>query len=140
MANKQKLITNKLLEELKCILGEATYSEVYSQWQSDLNVLDFVNKGLRILKWENLPNGIDARILNINLFFRGKVVAFSHETLGNFMLPMVRTGGVNAYGIMTHIKPVAVGEVANELNNLNLEENVDGVILRMNDLEIPPLL
>lgn len=139
MATKTS-ITNKLLEELKSILGEATYSEVYAKWQSDLNVLDFINKGLRILKWKNLPIGIDPRILNINLFFRGKVVLFQHETLGNFALPMVRTGGINAYGIMTHIRPIALGEQSNELNNNELEENIDCVVLRINDLEIPPLL
>lgn len=139
MATKTS-ITNKLLEELKSILGEATYSEVYAKWQSDLNVLDFINKGLRILKWKNLPMGIDPRILNINLFFRGKVVLFQHETLGNFALPMVRTGGINAYGIMTHIRPIALGEQSNELNNIELEENIDCVVLRINDLEIPPLL
>ena len=139
MATKTS-ITNKLLEELKSILGEATYSEVYAKWQSDLNVLDFINKGLRILKWKNLPTGIDPRILNINLFFRGKVVLFPHETLGNFALPMVRTGGINAYGIMTHIRPIALGEQSNELNNIELEENIDCVVLRINDLEIPPLL
>lgn len=139
MATKTS-ITNKLLEELKSILGETTYSEVYAKWQSDLNVLDFINKGLRILKWKNLPMGIDPRILNINLFFRGKVVLFQHETLGNFALPMVRTGGINAYGIMTHIRPIALGEQSNELNNMDLEENIDCVVLRINDLEIPPLL
>lgn len=139
MATKTS-ITNKLLEELKSILGEATYSEVYAKWQSDLNVLDFINKGLRILKWKDLPTGIDPRILNINLFFRGKVVLFQHETLGNFALPMVRTGGINAYGIMTHIKPIALGEQSNALNNSELEENIDCVVLRINDLEIPPLL
>lgn len=139
MATKTS-ITNKLLEELKSILGEATYSEVYAKWQSDLNVLDFINKGLRILKWKNLPTGIDPRILNINLFFRGKVVLFPHETLGNFALPMVRTGGINAYGIMTHIRPIALGEQSNELNNTELEENINCVVLRINDLEIPPLL
>lgn len=139
MATKTS-ITNKLLEELKSILGEATYSEVYAKWQSDLNVLDFINKGLRILKWKNLPMGIDPRILNINLFFRGKVVLFQHETLGNFALPMVRTGGINAYGIMTHIRPIALGEQSNGLNNMDLEENIDCVVLRINDLEIPPLL
>ena len=140
MANKQQVRTNKLLEELKAVLGGETYSEVYSQWQKDLNILDFINKGLRILKWKNLPTGIDPRILNINLFFRGKVGFFNHDTLGTFALPIVRVGGVNAYGIMTHFKPVAVGQVANELNNLELEEGVDGVIFRVNDLEIPPLL
>lgn len=139
MATKTS-ITNKLLEELKSILGEATYSEVYAKWQSDLNVLDFINKGLRILKWKDLPTGIDPRILNINLFFRGKVVLFQHETLGNFALPMVRTGGINAYGIMTHIRPIALGEQSNALNNTELEENIDCVVLRINDLEIPPLL
>ena len=133
-------ITNKLLEELKGILSPATYTELYAKWQDDLNILDCVNKGLRIIKWSNLPKGIDPRILNINLFFRGKVVLFQHETLGNFALPMVRYGGTNAYGIMTHIHPVAVGDVANDLNNMELEEDVSAVVLRVNDLEIAPLL
>lgn len=140
MASKQTAITNKLLEELKCVLGEATYTELYSKWQNDLNVLDFINKGLRIIKWKNLPTGIDPRILNINLFFRGKVVLFTHETLGNFALPMVRYGGTNAYGIMTHIHPVAVGEQGNELNVLELEEDINAVVLRINDLEVAPVL
>lgn len=140
MASKQTAITNKLLEELKNVLGASTYTELYSHWQDDLNVLDLINKGLRIIKWKNLPKGIDPRILNINLFFRGKLVLFNHDTLGPFALPMVRTGGTNAYGIMTHIHPVAVGTVAQDLNTLDLEEDVDAVVLRMNDLEVAPLL
>lgn len=136
----QKLKTNKLLEELICVLGESTYTELYSKWQNDLNILDNINKGLRVLKWENLPKGINERMLNLQLFFKGKLVAFQHDMLGNFILPMARTGGVNAYGYMTHIRPVAVGEQANELNNMELEEDVDAVVFRMNDLEIPPLM
>lgn len=133
-------ITNKLLEELKCVLGGETFSDCYSKWQKDLNVLDFINKGLRTVRWKGLPVTVDPRILMINLFFRGKLVAFNHDTLGQFVLPMQRVGGVNAQGIMTHIQPCAVGEVANELNTITLEENVDCVVIRMNDLEIPPLL
>ena len=139
MASKTA-ITNKLLEELKCVLGEATYTELYQKFQNDINILDFINKGLRVIKWENLPTGIDPRILNIYLFFRAKLVAFKHETLGNFILPMVRVGGMNAYGVMPHIQPIAVGEQANELNSMILEENVDCAVIRMNDLEIPPLI
>lgn len=134
------LKTNKIIEELKRIMSIDSIEGLYSQYQYDLNVLDFINKGTRILKWTNLPNGIDGRILNLQLFGRGKLVAFKHDTLGNFILPMVRVGGVNANGYMTHIKPVAVGEQSNELNNLTLEEGKDCVVFRMNDLEVPPIL
>lgn len=140
MSSKTTAITNKLLSELKSILGDKTYTELYSCWQDDLNVLDCINKGLRVIKFKNLPKGIDPRILNLNLFFRGKLVCFNHETLGPFILPMVRFGGINANGVMTHIHPVAVGEMSAELNNLDLEENVDCVVLRNNDLEVPSLL
>lgn len=140
MSTKTRIMTNKLLAELKEVVCASTFSDVYSKWQGDLNVLDFINKGLRILKWKNLPVGIDPRILNMNLFFKGKVVLFKDVALGNFALPMTRTGGVNAYGIMTHIRPVAVGPQSNTLNNMVLEEDIDCTVLRINDLEIPPLL
>lgn len=134
------LKTNKITSELVNLFKCDDLSECYSKYQFDLNTLDLINKGTRILKWENLPNGIDNRILSLQLFGRGKVVVFHHKLLGNFALPMVRTGGLNANGFMTHIQPVAVGSTANELNNLMLEENVDCVVFRLNDLEVPPLL
>ena len=140
MSTKQAIKTNKLLEELRDIISSATFSDVYQKWQRDLNVLDLVNKGLRVIKFDDLPEEIDERTLMLNLFTRGKLVAFTHKTLGNFILPMTRFGGVNAYGKMTHIHPVAVGNQANDLNNLNLEDGVDCAVLRMNDLEVPPLL
>lgn len=140
MSTKQAIKTNKLLEELRDIISSATFSDVYQKWQRDLNVLDLVNKGLRVIKFDDLPEEIDERTLMLNLFTRGKLVAFTHKTLGKFILPMTRYGGVNAYGKMTHIHPVAVGEQANVLNNLQLEDGVDCAVLRMNDLEVPPLL
>lgn len=142
MSSKQRNITNKLLAEIAKVLGDKdiTLNEVYSMWQNDLNVLDMINKGLSMIKFDNLPVGIDGRILAMNLFFKGKIVAFQHETLGNFMLPMTRTGGLNANGIMTHVSPVAVGEQSAELNKLVLEDNIDCVIIRINELEVPPAL
>lgn len=142
MSSKTKNVTNKLLQELINVLGrpDVSSTELYSAWQNDINIMDLINKGLAMLKFDDLPSGIDPRILAMQLFFKGKVVAFQHDTLGNFMLPMVRTGGLNAYGIMTHINPVAVGEHSIELNTTELEENVNCVVIRMNELEIPPLL
>lgn len=141
MSTKQRNITNKLLQALIKVLGNPATdtNEIYSAWQHDINIMDMINKGLTMIKFENLPEGIDERILTMQLFFKGKVVAFQHETLGNFMLPMTRTGGVNAYGVMTHITPIAVGKHAVKLNK-ELEENVNCVTIRLNELEIPPLL
>lgn len=141
MSSKQRNITNKLLNEISKVLcdKDLTLNEVYSMWQDDLNVLDMINKGLTMIKFENLPTGIDGRILAMNLFFKGKVVAFKHDTLGNFMLPFVRTGGVNAYGVMTHVKPIALGDY-NSVLEKELEENEDCVIIRINELEVAPAL
>lgn len=140
MSAKQKILTNKLLIELKNVLGTKSYSEIQSIWQDNLTVLDFINKGLRIVKWKNLPHGIDPRILNINLFFKGKVVFFQHGTYGNFALPMVRCGGINVYGVMKKVRPIGVGDMAHIVNSLELEDDVDCVIFRLNDLEVPPYL
>lgn len=141
MSAKQRNITNKLLQELIKVLGDPAVdtNEIYSAWQHDINIMDMINKGLTLVKFENLPTGIDERILAMQLFFKGKVVAFTNETLGNFMLPMTRTGGINAYGVMTHIKPIALGEHAQVLGQ-ELEENENAVVIRMNELEVPPLL
>lgn len=141
MSAKQRNITNKLLQELIKVLGNPAVdtNEIYSAWQHDINIMDMINKGLTLVKFENLPAGIDERILAMQLFFKGKVVAFINETLGNFMLPMTRTGGINAYGVMTHIKPIALGEHAQVLGK-ELEENENAVVIRMNELEVPPLL
>lgn len=141
MSAKQRNITNKLLQELLNVLSDpgVDSNELYSAWQHDINIMDMINKGLTLIKFENLPSGIDERTLAMQLFFKGKVVAFQHDSLGNFMLPMTRVGGINAYGIMTHIKPIALGEYSAELGK-ELEENVNAVIIRMNELEVPPLL
>ena len=137
-----KKITNKLLQELIEVIGEYnyTYTGVYAEYQKDLNVLDFINKGLRIINFKNLPENIDKRVFIIQLFFRGRLVFFKHDTLGYFILPFTRTGGVNINGIQTHLHPVGVGDMANDINQMELEENVNCVIIRLNDLEIPPLL
>ena len=135
-----KKITNKLLQELIDVIGASTYTGLYADYQNDLNVLDFINKGLRVINFKNLPENIDKRVLMIQLFFRGRLVFFKHDTLGYFALPFARTGGVNINGIQTHLHPVGVGEMANEINDITLEENQNCVIIRLNDLEVPPLL
>lgn len=140
--SKQRNITNKLLQELVNVIGspESTTGEIYSMYQNDMNVLDMINKGLVMIKFDNLPAGIDERILMMQLFFKGKVVAFQDDTLGNFILPFVREGGINAYGVMTHLRPIAYGEQSNELNQKTLEDGVNCTVLRINELEIPPLM
>ena len=132
-------ITDKLLKELKDVIGSATYQNIESDYQEDLNVMDCINKGLRIINYKNLPQGIDNRILNIMLFFRGKLVFFKDEMLGYFALPFARTDEVNAYGVQTKLRPIAVGTQADLLNNKVLTIDEDCVIMRLNDLEIPPL-
>ena len=66
------LKTKKIANELNSLFNVTSLEEGYSLYQYDLNVLDFINKGTRILKWENIPTGIDARTLNLQLFRKGR--------------------------------------------------------------------
>lgn len=135
-----KGMTNKWAEEIQRLLACNTIEECNSIAQQDLHTLDLINKGLRLLKWHNLPPEIDPRILSFNLFFKGKVIWFKSETLGLFALPTVLKGGLNAYGRFTQASPIALGNDSANLNNLTFTIDEDCVIMRDNDLGVPPLL
>lgn len=57
------------------------------------------NIAVNIIKWENLPNTISSRIIELTLFDRGYICYFNDEYLGNLCLPCVLNGEFDIYGI-----------------------------------------
>lgn len=140
MSKQDKLI--KLGKELVNLFGVNTQA-IKDVAQDNLFTIDMVNMGLRVYEWEGLPQGIDKRTIERILFFRGKAVFFKHPTLGYFCLPFVYKEQINANGFMTKVDPISVATnsaTASDFANLDLEDGVNCVIIRDNELEVPPIM
>ena len=135
-----KLPVNKWIKEIRDLLRCQTLEECYSEYQFNLHTIDLINKGLRFLKIENLPDEIDTRVFLYLIFFRGRLLFFKDDTKGYFCLPYVRKGGINAYGRQVEASPVALGNMGNELNNKTYTINENCVEIRANDIGIAPVL
>lgn len=56
---------------------------------------------LSMFEWKNLPDTIDARFLEVNLFNKGNVLFFKDDILGFLCLPCTIGGALNVYDIPT---------------------------------------
>lgn len=56
---------------------------------------------LSMFEWKNLPDTIDARFLEVNLFNKGNVLFFKDDILGFLCLPCTIGGTLNVYDIPT---------------------------------------
>ena len=53
---------------------------------------------ISMFDWKNLPDSVDARYLEIALFYDGAALYFNDEIMGNLALNMIFNGGFNVYG------------------------------------------
>ena len=53
---------------------------------------------ISMFDWKNLPDSVDARYLEIALFYDGAGLYFNDEIMGNLALNMIFNGGFNVYG------------------------------------------
>lgn len=53
---------------------------------------------ISMFKWKNLPDSVDARYLEIALFYDGTGIYFNDEVEGNLALNMIYNGGFGVYG------------------------------------------
>lgn len=53
---------------------------------------------ISMFDWKNLPDSVDARYLEIALFYDGAVLYFNDEVMGNLALNMIFNGGFDVYG------------------------------------------
>lgn len=65
----------------------------YGQYMATLKQI-----AISMFDWKNLPDSVDARYLEIALFYDGAGLYFNDEVMGNLALNMIFNGEFNVYG------------------------------------------
>lgn len=87
---------------------------------------------LNLYKWENVPEEIDVRFLELQLFERGNIAFFNDEDLGYIVLPFSQVGNPDIYN-----NPIKIRAYSNIGYNITLNKN-DFVIIYNNYSRITP--
>lgn len=86
-----------------------------------------------VFKWENLPNGIDEKWIEMFLFNEGRCMFFKDPTFGLMVAKCTNSGMPNYYDEPTVLRPVAT----NYSNTRSYDNGSDCVLIRNNDMMIP---
>ena len=81
---------------------------------------------ISMFKWENLPESVSERYMELSLFLTGKVVYFNDEVLGNLALRCACNGRFDVYGIPKYRRAYAVNGYQRNL------DDTDSVIIYNN--------
>lgn len=98
---------------------------------------------LSMFEWVNLPDTMDARFLELCLYYRGQSALFYDENLGGYINSMASDGGyINIYGLPTQIRCYSYGSQINQTRSLYTHdigmEKGEECILVMNNYERIP--
>lgn len=118
-------MTNKIIS-MKTIaeqLNDVTYTDYYYR----LMLL-----ARSVFEWENLPPHINEKWIERYLFHEGECVFFKDEKLGYMVAGCTDAGSVNAYDEPTKVHPVATN-----YSGPTLENGVDCVVIKNNDIRLP---
>lgn len=74
---------------------------------------------MSMFEWQNLPDSVDPRFLELTLFNDGKAVFFEDEALGYLALQCTINGRLNVYRIPINRRAYAVNGYQRELNDKN---------------------
>lgn len=74
------------------VLNNATYMQYYNR---------LVELSTAMFDWQNLPETVDSRFLEMTLFSNGQAVFFEDDTLGFLALPVATAGTWNVYNVPT---------------------------------------
>lgn len=89
-------------------------NQTYIQYYNRLTEL-----AVSMFQWENLPDTIDARFLELTLFNDGKAVFFKDEVLGFLALQCMTGGNLNVYRIPTTRRAYASNGYNKKLDEKN---------------------
>ena len=89
---------------------------------------------LSIFKWDNLPNGINARWIEKYLFDIGECMFFKDPILG-FRISKSIDKGINIYNEPIDLEPESTGLTEPK----TYKNGIDAVLIKNNDLSIPTL-
>lgn len=79
----------------KTYFGESLSQNVKT-YQQYLNLL--IELSISSFEWKNLPETIDSRYIEMELFTSGALVYFNDEVIGNLCLNCITNGQLNVYG------------------------------------------
>ena len=105
------------------VLNDRTYTDYYYR-------LMLISRAL--FKWHNLPNAIDEKWIERYLFTEGRCLFFNDKEKGFMVTKSADFGNLNPYD-----EPVTVSPYATNYTGDTLENGVNCVIMRNNDLMIP---
>ena len=71
------------------IVNQQTYLQ-YIEKLTELSISMF--------DWQGLPESVDARYIELNLFSEGSAVYFRDEVMGDLCLKCIQNGGFDVYG------------------------------------------
>lgn len=125
----------KILKERINVLTSELDKE--TKISTDLHLLDFFNISMKMFDWKNLPSEIPKRRVEMLLFNHGAVAFFKTKDKGYYILPFAYCGGINDYGDFTRIRPISKSGIT-QFGEYTIGE--DCVIIRDNELEIPPYI
>ncbi len=82
--------------------------------------LQYLNRltelAISMFEWENLPDSIDTRFLELTLFSEGKAIFFYDEAMGYLTLKCLVNGGFNVYQIPVNRRAFAINGYNRTLN------------------------
>lgn len=96
-------------------------------WQAgdmnDMSYIQYYNKltelSVSMFEWVNLPDSMDARYLELALFYDGHAVVFKDEVMGMLGLRCMMTGTWDVYKVPEQRRAFAANGYTNELNPEN---------------------
>lgn len=82
----------------------------------------FVELSIASIKWNGVPDTVDTRYIEYELFNSGAAVYFDDEVIGNLCLSCIQSGNFNVYGYPTSFR--AYSRYNNYQNDLTLDNAV----------------
>jgi len=115
-------------------MPKTTFKEslIKNQVALDMYVERLINIALSCFKWENLPETVDSRYIELMLFTQGQAIFFNDDVAGFLCLACLPGGNFDVYGYPE--KRTAKGFNAYQKSNLN---NTDSVIIYNNLTHTP---
>ena len=101
--------------------------------EENRNYIKYMNYALDVFRWDNLPDGLESRHIERQLYENGECFFFKHKAMGFICLPCYDTNQQNIYGEYDEGMVMS----ANGLINETVNYKKDGVHILNNDLKQP---
>lgn len=135
MATRKQLIKQLNIMRNRLLFSDKQLEQFGNE---NLHMLDFANQCFQVFKWNNVPEEIPTRNIEMQLFWHGKIAFIKDDVYGYFMLPFAYCEGLDAYGNYRKLEIISKDN-NNLLNNKVYEIGKNCVVVRDNYLEVPPV-